>query len=570
MGPLPATRRMTRWAHVGGRPVRPLRDRRAGPAIASATASPRSSSAATTGGGWRASTACIDRLVGPTCDGADYTLDGVQPDPARRRWPRWTQQQRRRPTGWLRRLPTRRPTRDPAVPAAGGAGRLRRRRGAEPGLAAGSARARHACGPRAASRSAPTRPEPPTGRAAAGLDLPRPHPQPGRSRPGRGPTSCWAPRRRPRRWPNSPSGHPSREPSTWARAAASRRCTSPGHADADRGHRPQPAGPRAGRITAGLNGRRRPTCARLAVRARGGERVRPDRHQPAVRHVPARTGSAWSTARAASPATSWCGRSSPGPRQLAPGGTLQVLGNWAITRRAVAGAAGAPGSSRRAATPWCCSASASTRTSTSRCGSPTPGLPGTRLRRALPGVARLLRGPRHHRGRPGLDRAAQRRTRPPRRALRGLAPRRRPAGRGRVRRPFRGPSTAARPQRRGAAGATRWRVAPGVTQETSGTPGRGRPRAHRAAAGAGLGRAVEVDTALAAVVGACDGDLTVGRAGRGGRRPARGGRRRAGADVLTPRLRPLIADGMREGFQRSDRIPTAKAGFDADTGSVSR
>ncbi len=59
--------------------------------------------------------------------------------------------------------------------------------------------------------------------------------------------------------------------------------------------------------------------------------------------------------------------------------------------------------------------------------------------------------------------------------------------------------------------ATAWRVDRRVTQETLGRPGAADPEHVILRQGYGLGRAVEVDTALAAVVGACDGDLTAGQ-----------------------------------------------------------
>lgn len=53
-----------------------------------------------------------------------------------------------------------------------------------------------------------------------------------------------------------------------------------------------------------------------------------------------------------------------------------------------------------------------------------------------------------------------------------------------------------------------WRVAPDVTEERYLTPGEAHPRVILLRAGGGLGRTVRAGTALAAFVGACDGELT--------------------------------------------------------------
>lgn len=54
---------------------------------------------------------------------------------------------------------------------------------------------------------------------------------------------------------------------------------------------------------------------------------------------------------------------------------------------------------------------------------------------------------------------------------------------------------------------TAWRMVPGIRQETVGDPGAEHPSHVVLRQAAGLGRAVEVDTALGGVIGACDGDL---------------------------------------------------------------
>ena len=55
-----------------------------------------------------------------------------------------------------------------------------------------------------------------------------------------------------------------------------------------------------------------------------------------------------------------------------------------------------------------------------------------------------------------------------------------------------------------------WQTHPGLVQETTGEPGATDPQHLVLRQQYGLGRAVEADTALAAIVGACDGDLPLG------------------------------------------------------------
>jgi methylase of polypeptide subunit release factors len=105
--------------------------------------------------------------------------------------------------------------------------------------------------------------------------------------------------------------------------------------------------------------------------------------------------------------------------------------------------------------------------------------------------------------------------------------------------------------------AARLRCAPDVTQETYGLPGAADPQHIVLRQATGLCRAVAVDTALAAVVGACDGDLPLGDlldavAGLLDVDPA------ALAADLLPRLRTLLADGLLE-FTASHRNPTGSA-----------
>lgn len=90
--------------------------------------------------------------------------------------------------------------------------------------------------------------------------------------------------------------------------------------------------------------------------------------------------------------------------------------------------------------------------------------------------------------------------------------------------------------------ATRWRVLPGVVQETTGRPGAADPEHIVLRQGFGLARAVEVDTGLAALVGACDGDLTASEIIAALATLLEVDAEALAAD-LTPRLRALVADG---------------------------
>lgn len=87
-----------------------------------------------------------------------------------------------------------------------------------------------------------------------------------------------------------------------------------------------------------------------------------------------------------------------------------------------------------------------------------------------------------------------------------------------------------------------WRQHPELTQETLGTPGAADPEHLVLRQGYGFGRAIEPGTALAAVVGACDGELPLGALVA-----AVSGLLEVGsqalADELLPRLRELVALG---------------------------
>ncbi|MEA5119067.1 MAG: methyltransferase [Propionicimonas sp.] len=90
--------------------------------------------------------------------------------------------------------------------------------------------------------------------------------------------------------------------------------------------------------------------------------------------------------------------------------------------------------------------------------------------------------------------------------------------------------------------AAAWRCSPAVAQETIGRPGADDPEHIVLRQSSGLCRAVAVDTALAAVVGACDGDLPLGVLLAATASVLEVDPDALTADVLR-RLRPLIADG---------------------------
>ncbi len=93
--------------------------------------------------------------------------------------------------------------------------------------------------------------------------------------------------------------------------------------------------------------------------------------------------------------------------------------------------------------------------------------------------------------------------------------------------------------------ATRWVVRPGVVQETMGRPGAEDPEHLVLRQSYGLGRAVAADTGLAALVGACDGELTASEIVG-----AIGLLMDVDADALAadlvPRLRELVGDAYLE------------------------
>ncbi|OYO16119.1 transferase [Enemella evansiae] len=91
--------------------------------------------------------------------------------------------------------------------------------------------------------------------------------------------------------------------------------------------------------------------------------------------------------------------------------------------------------------------------------------------------------------------------------------------------------------------ATNWRLADGIDQETIGTPGAADPRHVVLRSALGLRRAVEVDTALGGVLGASDGELPLGVIIN-----AVAGLLEVDADELRdevlPRIRELLITGM--------------------------
>ncbi|WP_432558715.1 DUF7059 domain-containing protein [Granulicoccus sp. GXG6511] len=91
--------------------------------------------------------------------------------------------------------------------------------------------------------------------------------------------------------------------------------------------------------------------------------------------------------------------------------------------------------------------------------------------------------------------------------------------------------------------ATNWRLADDIVQETIGEPGAPDPRHIVLRSQRGFRRAVEVDTALGGVLGACDGDLPLGAIVS-----AVAGLLDVDAEALVtdllPRIRRLLSDGM--------------------------
>lgn len=111
-----------------------------------------------------------------------------------------------------------------------------------------------------------------------------------------------------------------------------------------------------------------------------------------------------------------------------------------------------------------------------------------------------------------------------------------------------------------------------LVQETIGRPGAADPEHIVLRQQSGLGRAVAVDTALAAVIGACDGDLPLGVLVDAVAGLLEVDARELAADVLG-RLRPLLADGLLEIHSdsqkpHSDRFGSVSTLEDGRTRSV--
>lgn len=90
--------------------------------------------------------------------------------------------------------------------------------------------------------------------------------------------------------------------------------------------------------------------------------------------------------------------------------------------------------------------------------------------------------------------------------------------------------------------ATRWRVRPDVVEETTGAPGSADPEHIVLRQQRGFRRAVAVDTALAATVGACDGELALSQITRAVA-TLLGASAEDLYDQVVPRARQLIVDG---------------------------
>ncbi len=106
------------------------------------------------------------------------------------------------------------------------------------------------------------------------------------------------------------------------------------------------------------------------------------------------------------------------------------------------------------------------------------------------------------------------------------------------------------------------RRADDLVQETLGTPGAADPERIVLRQPTGLGRAVAVDTALAAVVGACDGDLPLGMLLDAVARLLDVDAGALTADVIE-RLRPLLATGMLTVHSDSQRSHSHRFGSTA-------
>ena len=91
--------------------------------------------------------------------------------------------------------------------------------------------------------------------------------------------------------------------------------------------------------------------------------------------------------------------------------------------------------------------------------------------------------------------------------------------------------------------ATAWRCAEDVTEERHGRPGAADPSVILLRQGGGLRRAVRLDTAMAALVSVCDGELAAGQA-LAAIAELTGQDAAAVREQALPVIRELVADGL--------------------------
>ena len=305
----------------------------------------------------------------------------------------------------------------------------------------------------------------------------------------------------------SPCALPSRAASTSAPAVACRRCTSPRTA-ATWSRPTSTSGPRHRPVQRRPQRGRRPGRGARGILLRAGARraVRPDRHEPAVRHLARDRGAAGLPRLGAARRPGGRGhrprrarpphraRLVPGARELGGraasplGRAARLLAGPGRRRARRAARAGRPRGVRRALAQ----------------GLRAP--PGDRRRPggvppSLRHLARLAGGAARRGGRLRLGQPARRRHRPARPL--GLAVRRRAADRARDRR-------LGGIAHHDAGADARLLLREDVRQETVGPAGAEDPEAIVLRQQRGFRRARQADTVVAALVGACDGELAVG------------------------------------------------------------
>ena len=125
---------------------------------------------------------------------------------------------------------------------------------------------------------------------------------------------------------------------------------APRHAQRPRGRdRRQPARARHRPVQRRPQRGRRPGRGARGVLLRAGARraLRPDRHEPAVRHLARDRASGWSTATRGCPATRWCEDIvRAAPDHLTERGWCQVLANWVVERYRPGTSGSPPGCAR--------------------------------------------------------------------------------------------------------------------------------------------------------------------------------------------------------------------------------